>query len=216
MTGDTSEVQGPKPKPETEATRLETIGAIADIANKVIVSLAVCVGAAWAFYKFELSESPSAQLELDRVKRICSERGSLDIKIEARSEGKTLLGKVVVKNIGTRAVVLDMTDGLPPIEIAELTFGPHSEAKASNIVEAGFPFIYSSTKELTTITYFSSLPGRTVELHFGAAIPHSGIYLISFNGGRRQVEPDDKVCKADTPQENMIWAATDIQRIEIK
>lgn len=197
-------------------TRLETIGAIADIANKVIVSLAVCVAGVWAFIRFELSESPSAQLELDRIKRICSERGSLDIKIEATSQGKTLLGKVIIKNIGTRAVVLDMKDGPSPIEIAELAFGPRGETKTTNVIEAGFPFVYSSTRETANIAYFSSLPGRTIELHFGAALSHSGIYLISFNGGRRQVEPDDKVCKSDTPHEDLIWAATDIERIEIK
>jgi hypothetical protein len=200
-------------EPPRPLDSLALTGKIADIANKIIVSLAIVVGGGWALYKFEISESPTAQLDLDRIKRICAERGSLDIRIDATHKGKILFGKVVVKNIGTREVSLDMRQEAP-IYVAELNFTSDGDTKASNIIKAGFPYVFEGHPD-HRLTFFSILPGRTTELHFATSLAHSGTYLISFNGGPRHVSPDAAVCGTTLDNNEYVWGASAIQQIQV-
>jgi hypothetical protein len=51
-----------------------------DIINKSVVALAIICARIWALFKYVIQESPTAQLAYDHLKRVCAERGSLDIK----------------------------------------------------------------------------------------------------------------------------------------
>lgn len=196
--------------------RLETAGQVFEILNKVIVSCAVLVGGGWAFYKYVIFESPTAQVAVAELKRYCSERGSLDIKIEADTKNSTLIGKVIVKNIGTRLVDLHTSDPSidSPLTMAKIEASENGELKYSKITRITIPFtIYDNSVQ--PLTDFSVLPGRTLELYFIAPVPEPGAYLISFLGGRRNTIPDDDVCKSiPMHEEDAIWAAATIHWVE--
>ena len=186
---------------------------LADITNKIVVALAVLCAGIWALFKFVVQDSPTAQLAHDRIKRACSERGSLDVKLESKSTDKMILGTVSLKNIGTREVVLEFDD---PISVAELTFPSDGRPRASRFIAVGFPF--AAENKLIPWHNPSILPGRTMELNFAASVGQPGTYLISFNGGRRQILPDDSACpnvpaQAAPPAKDWFWAATAIQQV---
>lgn len=191
-------------------TRLETASTIADITSKTIVTLGLIAGGGWALYKYVIQESPSAQLAIEQIKRICSERGSLDIKIEVASGNKTLLGTVLLKNIGTRSVDLSIPSDVKPISVAELDFSAQNELRVSKLVQVEFPFIFGG--ELGSWSGISVLPGRTTDLHFVAPVDRPGTYLISFLGGPRSTIPEDDVCSAK--EESADWAAHTIYEIK--
>ena len=193
--------------------KLDSVGNIVDMANKTIFALAILVGGGWTFWKYVVAESPTAQLEFDRVKRICAERGSLDIQINPTSVGQLIIGKVIVKNIGTREVILDMQKE-PPIRVGELVLSANGDFRTSNVIKTGFPYITDADPNFS-LTVFSILPGRTLELPFSVSVPRQGTYAISFAGGPRSVLPDEKVCGNDQKQElSYGWAAAAIQQVD--
>lgn len=195
------------------SNQLEKISTIVDIVNKAVVAFAIAVAGIWALYKYIIQESPSAQLTLDQIKRICSERGSLDIKIDARSTNRLLLGTVSLKNIGTRAVDLQIPSGMEPISVAELEFASGDKPRASRLIAVDFPIVLET--HLIQWNAISVLPGRTIDLHFVAQVGHPGVYLISFRGGPRNVLPDETVCaSATTKDEPASWAAVAIHQVK--
>lgn len=193
--------------------RLVLVGMVVDLVNKTALTLAILVGGGWAYYKYVLTESPSAQLALAEIKRICSERGSLDIKIEASSRNRILSGKIFVKNIGTRTVELDMRNVASPLTVAKIDLTSDNALKISKSASVKMPFSVEK-EEAQSVTIFSVLPGRTLELPFVTRTAEPGSYLISFIGGPRDTVPTDEVCRTVTQNEvGADWAASAIHEV---
>jgi hypothetical protein len=151
---------------------------------------------------------------LAEIKRICSERGSLDIKIESTSRDGNLLGKVVVKNIGTRAVELNMAGVESPLTIAKLELPTRGAPKISRATNVKFLFTVEKN-DVQPLIVFSVLPGRTLELPFAARISGLGPHLISFIGGQRATIPTDDVCSSVVANEiGAVWAAAAIYDVQ--
>lgn len=187
----------------------------ADIINKGVVALAVVCAGIWALFKYVIQENPAAQLAHDQLRRFCAERGSLDIKIDAKNTGSTIIGNVSLKNIGTRRVNLELYH-YAPIAITEITFTPDGKPRSSRSIEVSFPIFHR--EELVDWDRPSVLPGRTMEMHFAASVGQPGIYLISFRGGPRDILPDDGACRTveKPPETSWFWAATAIQQVSQK
>jgi hypothetical protein len=193
-----------------QGVSIKTASAVADLVNKLAVTAALLVGGGWAIYKFALTESPSAQLELAQLKRLCAERGSLDIKLEASSARNVLHGTVIIKNIGTRGVELHFEPSVRPISVARIEFSPDAEPTPAEFITSDFPYVLDDNK-LGTWSDISILPGRTNDLHFVVPISRPGYYLISFRGGKRLTAPDVSGCgEAATREESAVWGAATI------
>jgi hypothetical protein len=196
--------------------RLERLGQVIEVLNKVIVSLAILVGGGWALYKYVIMESPTAQVAVAELKRICSERGSLDIKMETNTKRKMIVGRVVVKNIGTREVDLDMQNVPSPLTVAKLDSSDIGKLTSSRSLTLTVPFTVGQNG-VEKLDIFYILPGRTLELPFITPALDTGAYLISFVGGPRETIPDDEVCKnlpTPTREKPAYWAAAAIHWVE--
>lgn len=197
------------------STHLERVKIVCETIQSLAVSVAVLVGGSWALYKYVILESPTGQVALDELKRICASRGSLDIKIEATDETLQLFGKVLIKNIGTRVVALDMRED-SPITVSQLAFPEPGKIEAATTFLVKFPYQFGQAP-IAGLDFFSILPGRTVELHFATAVKNPGAYLISFMGGRRNVDPDEEICRKSSSgaeHQDLVWAATSIHYIK--
>jgi len=135
----------------------------------------------------------------------------LDIKIEVESYEKWISGNVIIKNIGTRGVELDM-QGSSPISIAKLELESKAPVDIRDVVQVEIPFVIDGKFVPTRL--YSVLPGRTLVLPFASTVGDGGYYLISFIGGPRKTIPDDEVCKNETDGEvEASWAAAAIHRV---
>jgi hypothetical protein len=192
--------------------RLEQAKAFSEIANKTAITLAVLVGGAWTFYKFVIQDSPTAQLAAAQVARICSERGSLDLKIDLDQRADVLLGRVEAKNIGTRQVKLDIEH--PPIRVEHFMVDSDGTLKTLGKLNAEITILFPEREidaKDQSLRIASILPGRTFEMPFVLPIKPAGLYLVRFEGGPRSIEPDDRLC-AYIPNEpqHFHWAASKI------
>ena len=196
----------------------------ADLAKSLLTSLAILIGGGWALYTFVLTERPQALVDIEILKEHCLERGSLDIKIIDNKKSYpqlkgAIFGAVEIKNVGTRPVLLDISQR-PPIRISTVEFD-EGVIKQKTILKAFDLEFFRAPSEISVaagqmsglqpIDKISILPGRTVSESFVAKVTSSGWYMIDFWGGPRDIGADDETCrKYRESGKNFVWEATSI------
>jgi hypothetical protein len=187
---------------------------LVEVVKNILEALAILAAGVWALFHFFILESPSAQIELEDFKRICADKGALDIEIlqQASADKGVLRGVIKLKNVGKREVPLDLTK-YKPIQFSPVRFNDDGRYSLTSGPDANFTLAIPGFPP-DILTEFFILPGRTLRLPFIEKLPSDTWYMVSFNGGMRNIQTDNPKCVEFEPKGGpTIWHAESIVKV---
>jgi hypothetical protein len=162
-----------------EAMNLTDFKDLAQGIQSLAVAAAVVAGGIWAIYRFwSLRELDKAKVELERLRKTMTERGTLNISVTARSlsrpngDGYYIELMASLSNVGNRTEVLNWSDGgvyTAPVE---------GQAKGNVIFG---DWIETNLVGLRGVRISSALaPAETRIYPFIIPIDNPGLYYVAF------------------------------------
>lgn len=199
---------------------------LADLIQKLSVSIAVVIGGIWTLFTFKaLNLKKKAEAELRELEHKLSFEAKLNIDIVSDyvKLNSHFILKIMVKiqNVGTRDTIIYYVNDRKPLSIVKITDEQNSfqlllnnkgDIKPKEVM-VGVPY----DRKLKTYSKGSIIrPGETVKLPFIAKLQESGVYFLVFSAIPK-VEVFEKARNLELPEETLstlVWTSRDYVLIE--